>query len=311
MMSKEELVKLTEEQKELLPMYRDKGIEIGFSVHDPDNFPTEKIHELINAHRKMCGVPETKDLYLAESPYQVVAKLGKTGVSVSNALYGNHDIHWLQFYSFFRHECELTEQTEKIKYLLELTKYVGWMWMCSEYSIICKKPVEIHTIPGKIANDHGEFDSPILHNLDGMSQKYADGMGTYHLWGTRIPDDLSWVITTPAEELDMKKVMRIKDTDIKSLVLKKIGINRAFEKLDKQIIHEKTFQIGGEYMLFEVDFGNGPERYLKMQCPSKKDYHIEGVARECETVDQARGWRTYHTAWNQPGFVYPEPEVQT
>jgi hypothetical protein len=42
-------------------------------------------------------------------------------------------------------------------------------------------------------------------------------------------------------------------------------------------------------------------RYLKMTNPSVRVFHVEGVARECNTVQQALNWRAYkdiNKAWS-------------
>jgi hypothetical protein len=105
--------------------------------------------------------------------------------------------------------------------------------------------------------------------------------------------------------------MRIENTDIKSLALKKIGVERAFDKLERNTLDQKTFPIGGDYELFAVDFGSGEERYLSMTCPSKGQRHVEGVHPDCKTVDQALGWSMYEDRWDQEGYQYEEPAQQS
>jgi hypothetical protein len=157
------------------------------------------------------------------------------------------------------------------------------------------------------------FVAPALHNLSGPSMVYADGYSLYHLWEYHIQEpEYHWIATTPADQMKMKDVMRIKNTDLKSLALKKIGIERAYEKMDTTTVHEKTFKVGGHYTLFDVDFGGGPERYLRMKCPSKGEVHIEGVPTDCPTVDHARQWRVFgEMNFNDKSFTYVEPKVQT
>lgn len=309
------ITELTDKQKEMTTVYRDKGIEIGFSVHDEATFDTQKIGELINKHRVMCGVPEAEVMYVADSPAQAFAKIKPLGATLDSALYGNLDISWLNYYNYYRQELGLVKETEKIVHLLELTKYVGWMWMTSDCIVITKKPVEINTYQGELTGVDIEgnpttFPSPILHNLNGPSIKYADGFSIYHLWGYHIPEQYAWVVTQ--SELDIKEVMRIENADIRSLALKKIGIDKAFDVVDKKIIHEKTYSKGGAYSLFSVDFGGEtPETYLRMVCPSKGSVHIEGVDPRCQTVDQALGYRTYAFGWESPEFKYLEPYAQS
>lgn len=307
------ITKLIDKQKEATKLYRELGIKIGFSTHDEESFNPELIKELTDKHRVMCGIPAAKNLYVADSPFKVVKQV--SSLSMSDSLAGNLDIHWLNFYNYFRVELGLVEQTEKIVHLLELTKYVGYMWMNTDSTIITKKPTKIVTYTGDasfvdVDGKEGTYKTPILHNLTGPSIEYLDGYKLYHLWGRSIPEDLEWIVTDT--ELDVKKVMRIPNTDIRTLALKKIGVEKAFDNIDKEVLHTKTFLVGGDYTLYSVDFGGDTrEVYLKMQCPSKKSVHIEGVHPDCKTVDQALGYSMFEDGWEDPNFVYIEPLVQS
>jgi hypothetical protein len=306
---------LTQKQKEMTTVYRDLGIKIGFSTHDESTFDLDKIFELTNKHRVLCGIAPAKNMFYADSPHAAYKVIKDKGATLSSALYGNLDINWLNYYNFYMVELGLVKETEKIVHLLELTKYVGWMWMSGDCTVITKKPIEINTYIGDLGftdveGKESTFKSPILHNLNGPSIVYADGVELYHLWNTRIPEELSWVVKDI--ELDIKRVMRIENTDIRALALKKMGIEKAFDKVDKEVLSTKTFEVGGKYELYSVDFG-GDEReiYLKMVCPSKGTTHIEGVDPSCKTVDQALGYSMYEDNWESPDYVYTEPLVQS
>ena len=316
---------LTENQIAMLAKYRDMGIEIGYSTHNEKTFDENLIREITDKHRVLCDQKKAENFFVFDSPKQAIEemrkKTGSSDLNASNALYGNLDIYWLNFYNFFRVELGLMEQTEKMVHLLELTKHCGWMWFFENATIVTKKPVEVNTMMvDKPFTDYDgvqkTFRAPALHNLDGPSMRYADGFSTYHFWEYHIPGTEAWVATTPADKLDVKKVMRIKNTDLRSLALKKIGIEKVFDKVESTLLHEKTLPVGGKYELFEVDFGTGPEVYLKMRCPSKGEVHIEGVPPDCRTVDMALGWRdsanTYITIpWDNLDFNYEEAPLQT
>jgi hypothetical protein len=49
----------------------------------------------------------------------------------------------------------------------------------------------------------------------------------------------------------------------------------------------------GDYSLLSVELSETIKkaRFLKMKNPSIGIWHLEGVARECETVQQAINWR--------------------
>ena len=110
------ITELTKEQEEMLVKYRDAGIEIGLAT-GPE-MDEEKVRELTDAHRMMCGVPKAKNFIVMDSPFAVMAKYD--ACTPSNALYGQHDINWLMYYQFYRTGLGLKEETQTIVYLFEL-----------------------------------------------------------------------------------------------------------------------------------------------------------------------------------------------
>ncbi len=292
-----QITKLNETQVNKLASYRDEALAIGRATGGEINM--EFVHELMNLHREICGLQPVKEITLYDSPFQACQQ--EDGVTVSNALYGQYDIHWLQFYQFFRTECGLVEETEKIKYLYELAKIAGWMWMTSTKNIVTRRPESINLFTFGTRN---EIPNMLLHNENGPALTYRDGFCLYALNGMRLSANQTWIVTTPADQLDINKILEIENTEIRSAALRKVGIERALEKLNKKQLHTKTFKKGGKYKLYKVIFPNGLETtQLAMTCPSSGKFHLEEVPPECLTVDMALNWRetgTFATNYIEP-----------
>lgn len=314
------IIQLTEEQKKLTAVYRDRGIAIGLkATTEPMNI--ERVKQLLDAHCDLNNIPRIPKIAMADSPAHALSYLAKAGATAGNALYGNQDIHWLQDFWYCREVLGLKEQTEKIVHLYHLCQEVSWMWMTPEFAVVCRLPVETHHYEGDLpfTNVEGENDTfrgPILHNENGRSVLYADGTGPYHLWGTEIPQSHGWVVDTPADGLDVQKVMDIPNTEIRTAAIRKIGAERLFDRLDKKLLSEKSFPIGGSYRLWDVEMGTARRTYLEMYCPSKGDVAIEGMDPRCQTVDQALAWSTPCGRYTEEqifaeGFVYEEPTRQS
>lgn len=319
--------KLTQKQIDSIPSWVDKGIKMGFAKGD-GTVDREKVMELTDNHRVLCGLPKARDIVFAVSPHQVYRKLKHLGVTTNNAFYGNQDAHSLNEFAFWRYEIGLRDETDKIKYLHELGHHISWMWISTLTTIVCPLPVELHTTTGKIhAKDYHRDDYlltiPIPHNYDGKALAWADGEGFYAIHGTRIPEKYSWIVTTPRENLDPEKILAIKNEDIKAAAIKKIGVENMFDRMDKTLVHEKTFPIGGHYALWDIQFigEETPRRYLQMNCPSKGDLHIEATNPKWDTVDKALADRVrfdengnplnLDAIFNATEFEYLEPEVHT
>ena len=92
---------------------------------------------------------------------------------------------------------------------------------------------------------------------------------------------------TPYEKLDALQTLKEKNAEVRREGIRKIGIERVCQKLKT-----KTLDIDGDYELMLLDLGDNRERpYLKMRNPSIGVYHIEGVAPNIKTVDEALNWR--------------------
>lgn len=289
---------LTKSQEEALARYRELGIKIGMKA-DP-SIDEEKVRELTDAHRVLCGLQPAEVFTVMDSPFAACTD----GRNPGNALYGQHDISWLSFYLFFRVECGLTEETDAVKYLIELASHVGWMWMNETTTTVTRRPSEIHTRRVNV-EDGSTLD--VLHNTDAMALQYVDGTGVYALNGIRIPKEYHWVITTPADSLDMQKVLGIQNTEIRTEVLKKIGIEKAFDSLKKKLLDEGEVATGGHYSLYKVYLGEKERVYLQGNCPSKGDLFFEAVPPECSTITEALSWREEGTIT----LDYTPPMVRT
>lgn len=306
---------LTPELIEASLKWRDMSIRIGLATGN-GTMDEDKVWQLTQAHRKLCGKPEAKYFAVADSPMQAKRYMVKHGVNESNALYGNQDTHWINYYNFYRCEVGLIEETEKVVHLAELCKHVSWMWMNTEATIVCHLPIKGHTYIGKrnFKNHKGEwetFDCPIPHNEHGKSFEWKDGEGIYHLFGVTIPASEAWTIDTPRDQIDVKKVIGIKDVDVRGAVIRMLGADRFKDSLTKKLVHEKTFPIGGNYKLWDVTFGAADNRkYLEGYCPSKGEMFFEAVPPGCETVDQANFWRPFQSI-PPKDYVWIEPKVQS
>lgn len=275
--------KLTKEQIDRFPEFVARGIEIGLDTNP--NFDLELIKQLIQAHRtEICNLSPAIHFLVYDSPFTAIKAI--PSLSTSNALYGQHDISWLIYYKFYQEVLGLTEETKQINYLYELSKHVGWVWFGKDVVVITKKPNEIH-----LANKANGLK--VLHNLNDYALKYLDGTGVYSLNGLRIPSSLSWIITTPAEEIRLEDIFKISNTEIRTEAIKKVGIEKAFSKLDKTLLDKESVNPGGNYQLYKVNLNSQIRIYLTGFCPSSGKLFFEAVHPDCKTVKQALNWREH------------------
>ena len=193
--------------------------------------------------------------------------------SVNESGYGQHDAHWLGFYDYFGEVLGLKEETAPLHGLQMVAKSAGWYiphenicWISERHNVCKLKDGQIHCDGG-----------PAI--------AYPDGWSVWALNGVRVPQ---WLAETPAEEIDCIEFAKIENVEVRREFIRKVGIERLCTKLKSEILDKS-----GDYELhlIDLDGDTGKWPYLKMLNPSIGVWHMECVARECTTVEQALKWR--------------------
>ena len=278
------ITELTPEQEAMLPKYAAMGIEIGLAT-GPE-MDEQKVRELTDAHRVMCGLKVATIFKVYDSPF--AAAKDNEGLTPSNALYGQHDINWLMHYQFFRTECGLIKETDQIVYLMELAKRCGWMWMNEDTTIVTRRPKSIHLLPTKREVNGAVREIRVLHNPNGLALEYADGTGVYSLFGTRITKEYQWLILE-AGKYDVARVLQISNSAIKTIGLRLLG-PKALITVGKAV-DKWASEKGGNYVLYSVAVNGNDRLYLSGECPSKHEPFCEAVPPTIKTCKEALAWR--------------------
>ena len=121
------------------------------------------------------------------------------------------------------------------------------------------------------------------HREDGPAIEMAEGTKVWFVNGVKVPE---WLVTTPSCDIDPKELFKIRNAQVRSEFVKKVGINRILTAFKAQII-EST----GIYELLILQIGKRKRPYLRMQNPSTGEYHIEGVRPRCTTIKEALNYR--------------------
>lgn len=303
-MSKKVIENLTPDQEKALELYRNMAIKIGMATGSDMN--EQLVHELTDKHRVLCGMKPAKHFLVVDSPKAAVAL--NLGADPANAMYGQHDAHWLMFYMFFRIECGLVAETEKIVHLAELSKHIGWWWADEDHTIVSRRPDELHTTTKK---GNSEFlpEIQVLHNEKGPAVKYRDGFEIYAVHGTRLPVEYEWLVKDNiAGTLTIEKVLQAKNAEMVTLGQRILGPT-ALIKSGKAIDKWKSKK-GGSYVLYQVNIGEQKRLYLSGSCPSKGSPFCEPVPPSVGSCKEALHWREEKLVLPFSGS-YEEPEIRT
>jgi len=279
--------KLTNKQKDMIPVYLKKWLDIGYRTKTIDkDKATKAIHFFYNDILNLKSKPK---IVFLDSP--LACQLAANSMfSKDKQKYFNYSPYlwnwsgWSGFYDFVLNELfpEKLEEFKKFTQLCEHWKNTHYYLLFSNIAFVSDFPKEIHL------NNKND-----LHKTDGAALLYRDGFGLFRLNGVSVPE---WAITTKNNEIKAADVMAIKNTEARREVMKKVGISKLFKDLNA-----KKLDSMNEYELFLVNLGeNFSGTYLKMINPSTKETHIEGVPDDIKTCKDALAWRIGLKTYKNP-----------
>jgi len=160
------------------------------------------------------------------------------------------------------------------RHYLETQESCGFFWTLDSVCFASERPTVINR------NERGQ-----LHCENGPSIAYPSGWGLWHLNGIAMTEAQ---ITTPAEKLDSTACLKETNVDVRRELIRKIGVEMMLSHLSHRVLDTR-----GDYSVLSIDFPDlvRDARYLKMLNPSIGVWHLEGIERECNTVQQALNWR--------------------
>lgn len=283
--------KLTAEQEALLPIYRDKWLEIGLST-EPLDFEKAKI--AVCAAYESAGLSKPTKFYTAKSPVDAIRVIQELNPKMkakdifNDMTYGCHDANWIGFYQYFRDVLDL-KVCEKLNGLIDLTSHCGWLNMYEDTVVFQDRP------------QHIKFDDQNrLHCENGPAILYRDGYSIYAWHGVRTPAE--WI--TNKGELTAKAALTWKNMEQRRAACEIVGWARVLRELNASIIESDEDPMIGT--LLEVDIPDiGKEKFLKVLCGTGREFAIP-VPPKMKTALEANAW-----TYGLDGDVLRQLEVRT
>jgi len=235
----DKIEKLTPEQEALVPVYRQRYFDIGWSTDETDREAAEKamreLHEI-----KGWDQPE---IVWFQSPYAAVDTIiessdkdpENTDISM-NGPCAALDAVWGCFYKFGE-ELKPDMYKEEDSRLLDawdrLCKSCGPCWLYTNYVLMTDKPVEAHYNDGEL-----------VHCDTGPALRYSDGHEMYAIDGVRLPRSIAKKAVMSPWEMTLEE---IEDSDLDEDVRTILQDRWCYNEIDD----------AGDYV------GSGGGRFLK------------------------------------------------
>lgn len=271
------ITKLTDEQKARFPEFIEKWTRIGLCTDPANRKKSEKaVLELYTLANLKAPRIEWES-----SPIAGIRKALSYGKDLGSAFFGGS--LWAGYASwadYFNRVCNVSINRS----FLDMVENCGYYWTLDEVAILTERPNKI------MRNAAGR-----LHCVDGMAIQYPDDWGIWSLNGVVVNEE---IVMTPADKLDPKLIFSEKNAQVRSEIVRKIGIERVVQKIKTKVLDKKQ-----DYELLEFQKIEGMRikpKYLKMKNQSVGIWHVEGVPPEVTTVNEALAWRNGLTEWSEP-----------
>ena len=314
---------LTEEQEKLIPVYRDKWLEIGLNTDRIDPIEAERI--IKSVYTKLLNNMVIPRVIILNDPIQaweMVVELNKGTIGtidpkekdiIINKIYssitsmdkdksktqdnkqidfiwpwldGNFSSSTFSFYNYLIEVLNLKLEKELLeKYMVwEETSKLSLIYPFSEVCVLSQKPSKIKMTDKK------------LHCETGPAIEYSSGFSIYCLNGVLVPKKL---VEAVPEEIDPLEILKESNVEVRREYVRKIGIDNMITKMEC-----KRLDTVGDYELYRIPIGeNQFGNYLKMKNPSIQTYHFEGVPPECDSVEKALAWRDGENEYIKPSIL--------
>jgi hypothetical protein len=270
------ITKLTPDQEAQIPVYVERGLKMGLRTKPID--PAEAQEAFNDFYEKILGrskVPVEIVGGPTEAWKTIKQRMGKSGNKSDSLSWpffdGQFWAAWFAYYDYIREVLKIKFDSEK--YLVLRRCAIGVPWPMEDVCILADCPIRISMVNG------------VLHNETQAAIEYRDGTKIFSLNGVKMKP---CHVLTPASQLDPKEILAEKNVDVRRELIRKKGIESMLENLPHKSLEKK-----GTYELLSVMLSDEvvDARYLKMVNPSIKVFHMEGVAPECASVQQALNWR--------------------
>lgn len=268
---------LTPEQEALLPVYRDRWLEIGLSTEPTDQDAARKA---VNECYTSVGLAPPESILFVPSPVAALDTIQRLSPRMSRSdIYGNfcwnqHEAGSLGFYAFF-HEVVGLSGMGKIVPLLNLAKVCGWVSFYDTVAVVQDRPEVIRF-----------DDTRRLHSENGPAVQYRDGFSVYSWHGVRIPG--AWINGNPPTAAE---ALHWENTEQRRAACEIVGWVNILRQLDARTIDRDEDPMIGELVRVTIP-DIGEEQFLRVLCGTGREFALP-VPPTVRTALEAQAW-TYN-----------------
>jgi hypothetical protein len=300
------ITELTQEQKDQMPKYAAKWINIGC---DTSTFTYDEAVDIIhNLQEHILKVPKSA-VFVFDNPIEawVATNLSYhydvpndqlcqavddyfNGINVveieefvSPYLTGSFDAAIFSQYDYYENVLSVDYQKAKNNYeIWKSTTKLGLIYPIPDKCVIVsKKPTAIHLNEDKLT--HRDGGPAISYGGRGDCVVYA-------LNGVEVPQ---WLAETHSSKIDIKRYHEITNADVRTEFVRKVGIERMLDfgkKIDSYKKYNETWWTKSEYEIYDMaplfeGVSYAPHLYMLNQTTGV--YHLEALSPDVRNLKDA------------------------
>ena len=212
------------------------------------------------------------------------------GDAVSRALHGAVRGNWYEYiggswwasypayYSYFGDVCGVRSiaNNPAAQARIATTQECGWWWPQRRFVMVSDRPESI-SLAGPKARRY-------LHNDSGMSIRYRDGWGLWHLNGIQVDEQL---VLRP-ETQSIEQIDAERNNDLRAIRMQRYGTARYLAESGASVVDERRNDIEGTHEALLRD--RKGDVFLWPTCPANGICPPLRVPKQITTCEQAQRW---------------------
>ena len=276
----EKITTLTQEQKDLFPVYRDKWLNIGLCTDPLDRDATR---EAISEFYISQGYKPPKKIEFFDG----ITEGKKAGIQNKDIWAGQFSAYWISFYDYMYEVLNIGIGKELLP-IINVAKNSGIISFQDDFCNVIERPELI------------KMENGVLHNETGPSIRFRDGFEVYSWRGTRVPKE--WILDK--DSVDVNMALTWDNIEQRRALAEIVGWDNVIAKLKNvSVIDADDPEIG---TLLEVDIPEiGRERFIRVFCGTGRQFALP-VPPNTETALGAQAF-----LHNIPLEEFLLPEIRT
>jgi hypothetical protein len=313
------ITELTQAQKDALPKYVKRGIEVGTNT---DRFDFDTAVDIVHAVQEHLLNQDKTPVVIFDNPLEawIACNYAANGFkandlhkcvdeyfngkkpsfkietfvtpyyngSFSSSVFAHFDVFKDELGIVFKDPNDPNNDIMKKYEIWKRTTEIGLFYnikdvkgSVEDMAIVCQKPIRV------CLNENN-----VIH-CDGNTAVEFAGRGEikiYALNGVVVPE---WLAVTPSSKIDPKRITEISNADVKAEFVRKVGVERLLDlgkKVDSYENYNEEWWTKSEYELWDMNklFEGVPYApHLKMLNQTTGVWHVEAVSPSCRTIKDA------------------------